>query len=155
MKEELFGNRQKQSFFVLILMIAGIIYTVSRQNAQKTPEGIVKAAVEEMVEAAQKKKIAPFKEHLSEQVRDDSDHGKEEMLNMMRGIFLRHPKISLQIFALDVKTGTNPNVISVSLTLLMSEGPLPTDKGTFDITFRNENGQWRVWEVAWRDGYGS
>jgi hypothetical protein len=151
---KLFGNRQKQSLFVLALMILGIIY-MSTRTSPDSPSGQVRAAVEAMVKGAEERSIKPFKKYLSEDVKDSQGRGKEEMLRILRGIFFRYQKVSLEVLSLDVETQTNPDIITAELLLLMSDTPLPKDKGNFVLTFRNE-GEWRVWEVDWEDaaGYG-
>ena len=155
MSEEhpLFGRRQKQSLFVLVLMIVGMIY-MNRCSTPNSPEAQVKDAIREMVEGAEKKSIAPFEKHLSDNVQDEQGRGKKELLNTLRLIFLQHPRISLSLMSLNVEDNTNPDVISADLTLLMGETPLPSDKGNFFLTFRREGDTWRVWEVKWGEGYG-
>lgn len=150
---EVFGARQKQSLVVLLLFIAGMFYMSNRENPE-SPEAQVRAAIEEMVRGAEKKDIDPFKKHLSEEVQDEQGRNKEVLLNTLRVIFLRHPRISLNLLDLDVAGGTNPDVIKASLTLLMSETALPTDKGNFFLTFRREGDTYRVWELRWDGGYG-
>ena len=153
MSEPLFGRRQKQSLFILLLMIVGIIY-MNRCSSPDSPEAKVKAAIREMVEGAEKKDIDPFEKHISVNVQDEQGRGKTELLNTLRLIFLQHPRISLSLLSLNVAGNTNPDVISADLTLLMGETALPSDKGNFFLTFRREGDEWRVWEVKWGEGYG-
>ncbi len=150
---EVFGKRQKQSLFVLLFFIAGMIY-VSWREDPASPEAQVKAAIEDMVKGAEKKDIDPFKKHLSDQVQDEQGRNKDALLNTLRVIFLRHPRISLNLLSLDMADNSNPDIISADLTLLMSETALPTDKGNFFLTFRREGNAWRVWEIKWDGGYG-
>ena len=136
-----------------MLLLAGIAWVSSRTDPL-SPEGQIEKAITEMVEGAEKKSVSPFKEHLSEDIRDDSGRGKKDMLNILRGIYLRHQKIHLQILSLDFAGSTNPHIMNVQLELLMSETNLPTDRGRFSLTFRDENGTWRLTEAVWNDGYG-
>ncbi len=150
---EFFGTRQKQSLAVLLFLLAGMIY-VSWRNQPRTPEGQVEAAVRELVAAAEKKDMRPFRKWMGTRVRDDSGRTRDEILSILRGIFFRHPKISLQILSLDVQTGTNDTIVNAKLQLFMSESLLPQDKGTFDLAFKQEDGAWRIWEIKWLGGYG-
>jgi len=150
---ELFGRRQKQSLFVLLFFIAGMIYVSMKQDAL-SPEAQVRAAIDDMVRGAEEKDLDPFKKHLSEQVQDEQGRNKDVLINTLRLIFIRHPHISLHLLDLNVSDSTNPDVISSSLTLLMGETLLPSDKGNFFLTFRREGDVWRVWELRWDGGYG-
>jgi len=147
-----FGRRQKQSLVVLILMVLGIVFYSQRQSDD--PESAMRQVIKDLVGAAESKDIGPFKRHLSEQFKDDRGRRKPEVLGIMRAIFLRHPKISLNIASMRFQDSSDPMVRELELTLLMSETSLPTDKGMFWITFRQEGTDWRVWEVVWEDGYG-
>jgi len=154
MSESWFGRRQKQSAVVLALMLAGVVY-MSMRGGDDSPKGQVTRAVKAMVAGAENKDIGPFREYFSENVRDESGNDKQALLNILRGIFLRHSNISLSLVSLDLQDNTNPDLISASLTLLMGETVLPTDRGNFFVTFRREpDGVWRVWEVRWQGGYG-
>jgi len=149
-----FGPRQKQSLFVLVFMLAGIAYMTCRNERQDSPEAKVRAIVQELVSAAESKDLGPFKKYLSEQVTDESGRKRDELLNVMRGIFFSHKKISLTLVSLDIATNTNPNLIDARVVVLMSETLLPTEKGDFLVGFRKEAAGWRIWEVKWGEGYG-
>ena len=149
---EWFQERQKQSLVVLLLLIAGIFY--ASRNQDQSAEAQVKTAIKDMIEAAETKNIATFKKYFSEEIRDEQGRSKEDILNTLRVIFLRHQKISLHLIELDVQDSSNPDIISTNLALLMSETAVPTDKGNFSLTFRREGDVWRVWEVKWQGGYG-
>lgn len=148
----LFGRRQLQSLVVLFLLLAGMAYWGMRGSDD--PETVIEGIVEELVEAAEHKKIGPFKEYLSDRFEDEQGRSKEEVLNILRMIFLRHPTISLHIFSLSFSQSSNPTVKQVDLTLLMSETTLPQDRGKFQITFRQTDGDWKIWEARWGEGYG-
>jgi hypothetical protein len=157
MEEEMsdwFQNRQKQSLVILLLLVAGIIYTSTRGSDPESPEGQVRKAINELVEAAEQRDLDPFRKHLSEDVQDEQGRGKQDLLNTLRMIFIRHQKISLSLLNLNVDNNTNPDIISASLTLLMGDTAIPTDKGNFFLTFRREGDTWKVWEVEWGTGYG-
>ncbi len=150
-----FQERQKQSLVILILLAAGVIYLSMRGSGDNTPRSQVERAIKAMVKGAENKNIGPFREYFSENVRDESGNRKQDLLNILRGIFLRHKNISLSLVSLDIQDNTNPDIISASLTLLMGENILPTDRGNFFATFRREeDGAWRVWEIRWQGGYG-
>jgi len=149
--KDLFGNRQKQAVVVLFLLVAGIVYTTTRPSAD-SPEGRVRKAVAAMIHGAEQHQIKPFRTYLSDSVRDEVGRNKEEMIRILQGVFLTHRKIALDVLSLDVTGGTNPDVLNVRLNLLMRDSPLSMDRGNFELTFRREGGEWRVWEVVWEDG---
>lgn len=148
---EVFGNRQKQSLVVFLLLLGGIIYT--SMDREQDGEAVVKEAVRELVSAAEDEDLDPFREWLSDDVKDSSGRSKEEIVKTLFGIFFRYNNISLTEATLNVQTQTNPDIITAQLTLLMGAStPLPSDKGSFVLTFRNEADGWRVWEIEWEDG---
>ena len=149
-----FQNRQKQSLLVLALLMAGLVYVSYCGGPPSAPRERVSAIVDELVSAAEKKNLGPFKKHLSEEIRDESGRGKKELLDLLRLIFLRHSKISLTVLSKQVEENTNPSIFDVSLSLLMSESLLPTDRGEFFLTFRKEGDAWRIWALKWGEGYG-
>ncbi len=147
-----FQDRQKQSLFVLLLLVLGSIFYF-RRSSDEDPGAIVERAVREMVVAVEKKDLGAFREHLSEEVQDERGRSKQEILQVLRVIYLQNPRISLTIVNLDAQDSTNPDMISADLTLLMGDSIIPDDKGNFNLTFRREDDNaWRVWEVSWGDG---
>ena len=148
-----FQERQKQSLFILIFMIIGFVWMDTRPDPQ-SPEAQVRAAITEMIEAAERKDLGPFKKHLSEEVEDETGRDKKEIISVLQLIFLRNANISLSLLNLDVGGGTNPAYFDVDLTLLMGQTVVPSDRGNFFLTFRNEGESWRVYEVRWDGGYG-
>jgi len=149
---ELFGNRQKQSLVVFLLLLVGIIYS-SMRKGESDPEVIVTRAVEELVQAAEDGDLGPFRKWLGDDVQDGSGRSKEEIVKTLFGIFFTYKNIILNTVSLDVQTATNPNIITAQLVLLMgANAPLPSDKGNFLLTFRFDGSDWRVWEIEWEDG---
>lgn len=152
--KEVFGRRQKQSLLVLVFMLTGIAYMTLKNRPDDTPEAAVKKIVHTLIEAAEEKNLGPFKTYLSEKATDENGRNKEELLNLMRGIFFAHKKIGISLIALEVTPNTNPTMADASIVVLMSENILPTDKGEFFISCRKEEDGWRIWEVRWGEGYG-
>jgi len=149
---ELFGNRQKQSAVVLALILIAIFWRMGASGPDD-PETVVTEAVKALVEAAEKEDLDPFRTWLSDQVQDSSGRGKEEIVKTLFGIFFRYRNIRLNQVSLTVDQGTNPDVLTARLVLLMgADTPLPTDKGSFRLTFRREEDTWRVFDIDWEDG---
>lgn len=144
---------QKQSAVVLAIFVAGLAY-VSFRGDPDSPEALVKKAVKAMVLGAEEKDLGPFKSIISEDFRDESDRSKAEVLNILRAIFLRHPTISLNILKLEATQSSNPQLYEVQLELFMSETSLPSERGEFLLTFRQEGNKWRMWSARWGGGYG-
>lgn len=151
---ELFGPRQKQSLVVFLLVLAGIVFVSWPQGDQGDAETQINRAFEEMVAAAEKKDLDAFKKHLSDDIKDEQGRGKQAMLFMLNTIYKRHPSIHLNIIDVTIYDGTSPDVRETTLDLLMGETPVPTERGSFSVTFRNEGGTWRVWQAKWNGGYG-
>jgi len=147
-----FGNRQKQSLFVLLLMIAGMVFVTLRSSDE--PEERIRKMIVELVQGAEHKDISPFKEHLSDQFKDEKGRNKQEVLSILRMIYLRHQKISLNIVGMQFQDSTDPSVMELELELLMSETSLPSEHGRFWITLRDRGKGFLVWNVVWEDGYG-
>ncbi|MDJ0835980.1 MAG: nuclear transport factor 2 family protein [Acidobacteriota bacterium] len=117
-----------------------------------SPEAVCKKAVEELVAAAEARNIKPFRKWLSEEVQDESNRDKQQILRVLKGIFLRYPNISLNILSLKVSQDTNPDLVHADLDLFMSDTALPQDRGKFNLTFRREGGTWRIWQLEWQEG---
>ncbi|CAM2006679.1 hypothetical protein [Acanthopleuribacter pedis] len=153
-QSELFGPRQKQSLVIFLFIVAGLVFVGWPSADQGDANTQINRAFEEMVAAAEKHELDAFKKHLSDDIKDENDRGKQAMLYMLNTIYKRHPKVYLSIIDVTIYDGTNPNVKEATLELMMGETPVPTDKGSFNVTFRNESGTWRVWEAKWNGGYG-
>ena len=152
--KEWFGRRQKQSLFVLAFMIAGISYYTCRTKTPDSPEAVVRGIIKTLIAAAEDRDLGPFKTYLSDQVTDENSRHKDELLTILRGIFFTHKKIRLTTLEIDITPNTNPNLMQARIVVLMSETTLPTDRGEFFTTFRNEKDGWRITEVRWGEGYG-
>lgn len=147
---ELFGPRQKQSAFVLLLFIAGIAFMEMNKDPGD-PETIVSNHIKTLVKAAEDEDMDPFKEILSESVRDHGGRDKEAILKTLFGMFFRYKNIGLTIGDLEVEQGTNADVVNASMVLLMRGDASFPDKGDFSLTFRREGNEWKLWEVNWQD----
>lgn len=150
MNKELFGPRQKQSLFILLLFIAGIAFMEWNKDPGN-PETIVANHVKAMVEAAENEDMDPFKEILSDQVKDHAGRDKKEILKTLFGLFFRYKNIGLTIGNLEVIQNTNPDLVDVQMVLLMRGDASFPDKGNFQLTFRREGNAWKLWEVEWGD----
>jgi len=118
-----------------------------------SPEEQIRTAIKEMVEGAEERRLEPFKKHLSEQLEDQNGLGKKDILQRLRVLFLRHPEIHLSILSLDM-TGSGNQVRKVQMELLMSSTSIPQNRGIYDFTFRQEDGDWNLWYMDWGQGYG-
>ena len=140
---------------VAVVAIVLIVLTWwSLQPEPGSPEAICEGAVEELIEAAENRDIGPFRKWLSDDVADESGREKQDIIMLLRGIFLRYQNISLTTVSLSVAQNTNPDIVDARLTLFMSDSALPQDRGTFEMTFRREGSSWRIWQLAWEDGAG-
>ncbi len=150
---ELFGNRQKQSLVILGLIILAGVFVPMWNKGDAEPEEQVRQAIQRLVEGAESGDLDPFKELLSQQVKDSQGRNREEILKTLFAIFFQYKNIKLTEVSLKIVSGTQTDVMTANLSLLMgSSTPLPTDKGDFSLTFRREDGTWRVWEIEWEDG---
>lgn len=145
-----FGPRQKQSAVILGIFLLGIIFVSTRRDPE-SPEAAIEKAIYAMVEGAEQKDKDPFRKYLSETIHDNHGNNYESLMRTITGIFFRYPKINLNVVSINFLDSSNPNEIPVDLTLLMSGSNLPEDASTFTLTFREENGTWRVIEVIWAD----
>lgn len=137
---------------VAVVLLIGVYFSL--KPSPGSPEAICEEAVREMVKGAKDRSTAPFKKWLSEDVRDDQNRDKREMLRILQGIFLRYPNIELNIISLRAQQDTNPDVVNVDLSMFMSDTALPQDKGDFFLKFRREGSNWRAWQIEWSEGAG-
>jgi len=145
------ARRDVQIAIFVVVGVIGLIWVL--RPDPRSPEERIRAAIEAMVEGAENHDLDPFRDYLSEQLKDQSGLGKQDVLNRLRVLFLRHPSIHLQILSLEV-SGSSNQVKNVFLELLMSSTSFPQDKGNYDIVFRLEDDTWRVFSLDWGSGYG-
>ena len=139
------------SVFGLVLIL-GIVW-ISRSNRHETPESQIRKVVQILVEAAENHKLSPFKEYLSDQLKDQDGRSKQDILQTMQLLYLRHPSIHLQILSLDF-SGSSDQIRNVNLQLLMSSSSFPEDRGSYGFVFRKEGQTWRIFSLDWGQGYG-
>lgn len=153
-QSEVFGPRQKQSLVIFLFIVAGIVFVGWPSGDNGDAETQINRAIEEMVESAENHQLEAFQKHLSSDIKDEENRDKRAILFILRSIFKRHADIHLNIIDVTIYDGTNPDVKEATLEMMMGETPVPTDRGSFNLTFRNESGTWRLWQVEWNGGYG-
>ncbi|PIE02423.1 MAG: hypothetical protein CSA81_07090 [Acidobacteria bacterium] len=134
------------------LVLIGVIYWRATVR-ELSPEEKVRVAIDAMVEGAERRELDPFEEYLSDAIKDQAGQGKQEILHHLRILFLRHREIHLSIRALEIE-GTGQQTRSAKMYLLMSSTLIPQNEGLYNLTFQNENGEWRLWQMDWGEGYG-
>ncbi|MCB1053177.1 MAG: nuclear transport factor 2 family protein [Acidobacteria bacterium] len=148
-----FGTRQKQSAVIFAAILIGLIFLNLRQA--ESPEVQIEKNVRSLVAAAEAKEMGPFRDLISADFVDANGRSRDEALNLLKLIYLRHTKIQINVVSLDVKPGNSADQYTVNLFVLMSEGLLPQDKGNFSMLWQKRGSEWLMTRAGWGDdGYG-
>jgi hypothetical protein len=148
------------SFLILTVLVCTLVHCQRR-----TEEDRVRKVIAAAQEAVEQKKILSVQEHLSRSYRDPQGYDYDGIKQLLAFYFFRHQAVSVYIPFLEV-TVTGPSATARFQTILSGRGVdggsagviLPDALGAydFDISFRNEEGQWKVVSAKWvRSGEGA
>jgi hypothetical protein len=145
------------------LFLAVLVFTLTDCHRQSEEDRVRKviAAAEKAVE---QKKISAVQEHLSRSYRDPQGHDYDGIRGLLAFYFFRHRAVSVYIPAVEV-TVSGPAATARFQAILTGRGLdgesaggiLPDALGAydFDVSLRNEEGQWKVVSATWtRSGEG-
>jgi hypothetical protein len=135
------------------LLIVVFIFSFAGCRQQEDPGQVIQRQMDLLVKAAELRDLDPFKTHFSEDVKDQTGRGKKELLGMLWMLFQRHREIHLYVLSME-KEEVGVDRFEVTIELLMGSSALPEDRGIFDVTWRKEGRDWRVWQLSWGEGYG-
>jgi ketosteroid isomerase-like protein len=119
------------------------------------PERELRATIESMAQAVEKREAAGFLEAVSDDfTRDSGAFGKLEAKRVLAAAFLRNERIQVSAVVTDVRIDGDRAFAKVRVVATGGAGLLPERGQTweFSSSWRREGGQWKVFNAEWREG---
>ena len=137
----------------LALLLAVVALTAG--CGRSDPERELRATIESMAAAVEKREAAGFLEAVSDGFsRESGAFGKPEAKRVLAAAFLRNERIQVSTVVTDVRIEGDRAFAKVRVVATGGAGLLPERGQTwdFDSAWRREGGQWKVFNAEWHDG---
>jgi len=135
---------------VLLLALA-FVAGCGRSN----PERELRATIDAMAQAIEKREPAAFMEALTDDFsRESGAFGKQEAKRTLVAAILRNEKIHVSAVVTEVRIEGDRAFARVRVVATGGAGLLP-ERGQawdFESAWRRERGQWKVFNAEWREG---
>jgi hypothetical protein len=138
----------------LLLVVFAVFTLMQEPEDFRDPTVISEENLQLLIEAARQRDIGPFESMLSDDVMDDSQRNKDELLKILRLLFFRHKTIYLNVLEMKSEETIQDQEVVIGLTMLMGQQAITVEKGSFEVAFQKEGSKWRVIRVKWGSGYG-
>lgn len=122
------------------------------------PEEQIRQLVTEATEAAEARNLSRLRALVDDDYRDAHGRDKDDLVNILRLVFLRHQSVHLLTRVSSVEF-PEPGKASTTVYVAMAARPFPerdigllrADLHRFDVTLREVTaGQWQAVEIHWR-----
>lgn len=140
--------------FICLLAIGCVVACAKRE----TPEQRVRALISEAEKAVEKKELGQLKGYISEHYTDDDGRDRKAVEAILRLYVLRNESIHL-FTRIESVTITPPNRVQAIVYVAMAARPITkadelrnfnANLYRFEVSFAEEDKQWRVIRTAWR-----
>ena len=136
------------------------VLTLAACSDRNSPEGQVRAVLDQIETAAEARDIGDVTQHLSENYRDSQGMSAQETSRYLRGFFLANQTIHLLSHVEQIEFPT-PGESRVRVLVGMAGrdataakvtdlSNLTTDLYVFDLALREEDGEWKLTFAEWR-----
>jgi len=119
------------------------------------PERELRATIDAMAQAIEKREPAAFMEALTDDFsRESGAFGKQEAKRTLVAAILRNEKIGVSAVVTEVRIEGDRAFARVRVVATGGAGLLP-ERGQawdFESAWRRERGQWKVFNAEWREG---
>jgi hypothetical protein len=124
----------------------------------ETPEQRVRAVLSALEESAQQRDAGAMKQHVSDAYSDENGNDKRAAIQLIAFHLLRNQSVHLltRVQSLEIPAPAEAQAsVLVAMAGTEIEGPeallaLRADLYRFDLSFREEDGDWRIRSAAWR-----
>ena len=124
----------------------------------ESPEQRVRAVLAALEESAQQRDAGAMKEHISDAYSDGNGNDKRTVTQLVAFHLLRNQSVHLltRVQSLELPTPAEAQAaVLVAMAGAPIEGPdallaMRADLYRFDLSFREEDGDWRIRSAAWR-----
>jgi hypothetical protein len=148
---------------MLWIVLAALVLTIGACT-KETEADKVKKVVSSVQQAAEEKKIKTIQEHLSKSYRDPKGYDYDGIKGLLAFYFFRHKTVSVYLSGLET-TVNGPQATARFQAVLTAKGIdgesasiiLPDALGAynFDVSFRMEEGEWKIVSATWERSMGS
>ena len=134
----------------LLLLVA-----LAAACGRSDPERELRATIDGMARAVEKREAAAFLEAVSDDfMRESGSFGKQDAKRVLLAAILRNEKINVTAVVTDVRIEGERASAKVRVVATGGSGLLPERGQTwdFDSAWRRERSQWKVFNAEWREG---
>ena len=134
----------------LLLLVA-----LAAACGRSDPERELRATIDGMARAVEKREAAAFLEAVSDDfTRESGSFGKQDAKRVLLAAILRNEKINVTAVVTDVRIEGERASAKVRVVATGGSGLLPERGQTwdFDSAWRRERSQWKVFNAEWREG---
>ena len=139
-------------------MAAASFALVLACSEAETPEQRVRAVLAALEESAQQRDAGAMKEHISDVYSDENGNDKRTVTQLVAFHLLQNQSVHLltRVQSLEIPAPTEAQAsVLVAMAGAPIDGPdallaLRADLYRFDLSFREEDGDWRIRSAEWR-----
>ena len=135
----------------VVALLLGLMAGCGRSD----PERELRATIESMTQAVEKRDPAAFLEAMTDDFsRESGAFGKPDAKRALVSAILRNEKIDLSAAVTEVRVEGDRAYARVRVIATGGAGLLPERGQTWDFetAWRRERGQWKVFNAEWREG---
>jgi len=136
--------------------IAALVLGLAGCGETDSPEAQVRKTIDALEHAAEERSVSGIAEHISAQFRDANSRDPQELSQFVRGYFIANQSIHLltRVRSLEFPTSDEAQAqITVAMASREADEAnawnLAGEIYDFDITFRREDGEWKVTYAKW------
>jgi ketosteroid isomerase-like protein len=140
-------RRRAAALLLALAVVAGC--------GRSDPERELRAAIDAMAQAVEKREPAAFLDAMADDFsRESGAFGKQDAKRTLVAAILRNEKISVNAVVTEVRIDGDRAFARVRVVATGGAGLLP-ERGQawdFETAWRRERGQWKVFNAEWREG---
>ncbi|WP_245795404.1 hypothetical protein [Thioalkalivibrio denitrificans] len=142
---------------VVLMVLAALLLSACGRELPPAEEQI-RALVTEAREAAEARNLSALRALIADDYSDAQGRGKDDLVNILRLVFLRHQSVHLLTRVQDLRF-PEPDRAHLTVYVAMAGRPFPeqdigllrADLHRFDLTLRHAGGgKWQAVEIDWR-----
>jgi type IV pilus biogenesis protein CpaD/CtpE len=136
-------------------LLIGALAALLSACARSDPERELRATIDTMAQAIERREPVEFLEALAEDfTRESGAFGKQDAKRTLLAVYLRNEKITVSAMVTEVRIEGDRAYAKVRVVATGGSGLLP-ERGQiwdFDSAWRRERGRWKVFNAEWREG---
>lgn len=156
------NEKLEKLFFPLVsysLFLISVFTILSACSKGVSEEDKLKAIVNKVAEAAQKKDIDRMRKHISKSYRDQEGNDYDSVRRILLYHFIRAETVSIFVRSTDVEIKGDTAIVRVNVILVRGKEiksisdiiPESAAGYRFEMIFKKENKDWKAVSGAWQD----